>query len=396
MALTAEQALMVENFVSVTNADEGRAKEMLKDNKWDLDMSICTYLAMIEDQPEAAQPSRPERRRGDDDENDELEKALAASMAESGPAVPNIAPKAAQAPPPMPKAAGKSKQAKLVNEMEAMAGHLGPATENFRNFAAEGMSVPVPVAATEEKKKDDGLESLFPPPADLLFHGNFDALRKHAEPEEKYCLVNIQKQDEFSSHMLNRDTWKDGSVKTLIAARYVFWQQQFESAAGAQHLSLYPSMTLPIVDIVDPMTGALLERMTGYLPPEEMLERLTRFLDSHSWGKMGKRVVTTQPVIPVSQAQLHGVEGPGQSEVTARMSIDNEDEALKAAMLASMQEQAPPPAGCFDDSSRGRGDAAAAHHYTDSLRVMQDAEFQQSLAEDREKERLRRVEEEEE
>ena len=75
--------------------------------------------------------------------------------------------------------------------------------ERFRNFAAEGYAVPQSAAAA-----DDSLESLFPPPRDLMFLGNFDALRKRSEDEKKYCLVNIQRRDEFPSLELNRDTWK--------------------------------------------------------------------------------------------------------------------------------------------------------------------------------------------
>jgi hypothetical protein len=33
-----------------------------------------------------------------------------------------------------------------------------------------------------------------------MFQGNFDALRRQAEEEEKYCLVNIQKRQEFADY----------------------------------------------------------------------------------------------------------------------------------------------------------------------------------------------------
>jgi hypothetical protein len=83
----------------------------------------------------------------------------------------------------------------------------GPTMEAFRNFAAEGMAVPH-TASVPAAEESDGMEILFPPPAELMFHGNFDALRRTAEEQQNYCLVNIQKHDEFSSHCLNRDTWK--------------------------------------------------------------------------------------------------------------------------------------------------------------------------------------------
>ena len=57
--------------------------------------------------------------------------------------------------------------------------------------------------------------------------------------------------------------------------------------------------------------GALSGTVRRYTPPDEMVERLSRFLDSHTWGKMGKGVQLMQN-IPVTQAQLHSVDGPGQ------------------------------------------------------------------------------------
>ena len=79
--------------------------------------------------------------------------------------------------------------------------------------------------------------------------------------------MNIQKTDEFASHELNRDTWKHGSVKLIVTSHFLFWQQQWNSPPGVQYLSLYQSVELPLVDIVDPITGALLERISGSSSP---------------------------------------------------------------------------------------------------------------------------------
>ena len=51
-----------------------------------------------------------------------------------------------------------------------------------------------PVGAAPEK-----LAYLFAPPGDIMFQGNFDALRRQEEEEEKYCLVNIQNHQEKST-----------------------------------------------------------------------------------------------------------------------------------------------------------------------------------------------------
>ncbi len=45
--------------------------------------------------------------------------------------------------------------------------------------------------------------------------------------------------------------------------------------AGMQYLSVYPSSTLPVVDIIDPITGGLLTRIEEYQSAEQMVLHLT-------------------------------------------------------------------------------------------------------------------------
>ena len=37
-------------------------------------------------------------------------------------------------------------------------------------------------------------------------------------------LINLQSNEEFASHMLNRDTWTHSAVKDIIKATFIFWQ----------------------------------------------------------------------------------------------------------------------------------------------------------------------------
>jgi len=270
-SLSAERQEMVHMLMAVTGIEDAEfAREFLQDNGWQLEPAVNQYMLLTEDGggagggvPMAASPRE--------------------APAPSIPSRPNPAP----APPVVQR---------LVDDMP---GVDGPAQESFRNFAAEGMAVAQSSAVAPEK-----LDYLFPPPADIMFKGNFDALRKAAEDEEKYCLVNIQKRQEFSSHMLNRDTWPDDTVRTIMGFRFVFWQQEYESVAGMQYLSCYPAATLPLVDIVDPITGGLLERIEEYQTAEQMVERLTRFIDSHQWGKMGISLSMSCPQVPLRMHAL--------------------------------------------------------------------------------------------
>jgi hypothetical protein len=341
-SLTAERQEMVATLMAVAGLEDvDFAREFLQDNGWQLETSVNAYMMMI----------------GEDGGGGG---GMGAGMSSSPPESPRVRPTAN--PPPRP-APGPPVVHRLVDDMP---GVEGPVYETFRNFAAEGMQVAQSAAAAAPEK----LAYLFPPPGDIMFQGNFDALRKQAEEEEKYCLVNIQKRQEFASQMLNRDTWPDENVRAIMGFRFLFWQQEFESSAGMQYLSVYPASTLPIVDIIDPITGGLLERIEEYQSAEQMVERLTRFIDGHQWGKMGKAIVPTQGIFTMPQQQLHSMSGmaQGPSAVSAggdadyyadratRMSLENEDALLHAAIEASLQDGSPlptlPPGGCVDDDLR--------------------------------------------
>ena len=375
--LSAERMEMVQTFMAVAGMEDPEfARDFLTDNGWQLEPSINAYMLMTGDDGVA---------HGSDGRTSPAMSALAGS------AVPVPA-------PAMPPAAAEPAPPVVQRLVDDIPGVEGPAYETFRNFAAEGMQVAQ--SAAVPPAKDD---YLFPPPADIMFHGNFEALRKAAEDEEKYCLVNIQKREEFSSQMLNRDTWPDDNVRAIMGFRFLFWQQEYESVGGTQYLSCYPASTLPVVDIIDPITGGLLERIEQYQSAEQMVERLTRFMDSHQWGKMGKTVIPTQSNFHMPQRQLHSMAGMasgpsavssggggGNWDVASRMSLENEDDALNAAIAASLQDgplPVMPPGGCVDeDSQRSRSDSVNASHYSDSLRVMQEMEYQEALEQDRRKE----------
>ena len=40
----------------------------------------------------------------------------------------------------------------------------------------------------------------------------------------KWLLVNIQTITEFDCQRLNRDTWSDAALKSLVAESFVLWQ----------------------------------------------------------------------------------------------------------------------------------------------------------------------------
>lgn len=81
-----------------------------------------------------------------------------------------------------------------------------------------------------------------------------------AKEERKWILVNIQSHLEFSSHMLNRDTWTNETVASICRTSYILWQRGHTSFEGKEFMHLYKLSQddLPLIAIIDPKTGAKL------------------------------------------------------------------------------------------------------------------------------------------
>lgn len=44
-------------------------------------------------------------------------------------------------------------------------------------------------------------------------------------------MVNVQSNDQFGSHQLNRDCWSDATVAGIIMGSFIFWQVGLPDAA---------------------------------------------------------------------------------------------------------------------------------------------------------------------
>ncbi|KAI4373171.1 hypothetical protein MLD38_011329 [Melastoma candidum] len=70
----------------------------------------------------------------------------------------------------------------------------------------------------------DNLASLYRLPFHLMFRGSFEKAKGVASQENKWLIVNMQSNREFSSHMLNRDTRANEAVSQTISNNFIFWQ----------------------------------------------------------------------------------------------------------------------------------------------------------------------------
>jgi len=111
---------------------------------------------------------------------------------------------------------------------------------------------------------------LFRPPLELLFTGSFDEAKQKAKMENRYLLVNVQKETVFNSQLLNRDTWSNEAVKDLVRRYYLLWQVYEDTRKCADYSMWYQAYEMPHVAILDPRTGERMAVKEGHIPPEVM------------------------------------------------------------------------------------------------------------------------------
>lgn len=96
---------------------------------------------------------------------------------------------------------------------------------------------------------------LFKPPPGMVFRGSFFMAMETAAMQGRWLLVNVQFEEEFDSHLLNRDTWSDKTLVEVITSQFLFWQVEREQGEGAKVANFYRLSSFPAVMVVDPVTG---------------------------------------------------------------------------------------------------------------------------------------------
>jgi UBX domain-containing protein 7 len=150
-------------------------------------------------------------------------------------------------------------------------------------------------------------------------------------------IANIQSADQFASHRLNRDTWRNATVRSLIAENFVFFQAYDVVEEAGKVMSFYSAYELPATLVIDPVTGAPMRHWTGFLDAERLLEDLMPFLDTtiHDPGaaRLAKAVTTKRKKFAEQELARQGSLGLSAG---GRDNAD-EDEMLRKAIEASMR-----------------------------------------------------------
>ncbi|KAL4569756.1 hypothetical protein LXL04_025399 [Taraxacum kok-saghyz] len=127
-------------------------------------------------------------------------------------------------------------------------------------------------------ESDDVDSSIFHHRRHLLCH---KVAKESAKNQDRWLLVNLQSTREFSSHMLNRDTWANEAVSQTIMSNFIFWQVCDDTEDGSKIKTYYKLDSVPVTLVIDPVTGQKMRLWRGMIQPENLLEDLLQFMDGN-------------------------------------------------------------------------------------------------------------------
>jgi len=94
------------------------------------------------------------------------------------------------------------------------------------------------------------LGNLFAAPQ-YKFNGSLQEACRKAEQENKAVIVNIQSVNEFSSHTLNRDVWKDNVISQIIEHNFILCQWDTDHPEGQKYIQFYNCYNYPHLAILN-------------------------------------------------------------------------------------------------------------------------------------------------
>jgi thioredoxin-related protein len=156
--------------------------------------------------------------------------------------------------------------------------------------------------ASDATSKSTLLADLFRPPFDLISNLPISAARDEGKENEKWILVNVQDPSIFDCQVLNRDIWKNDSIKDTVKEHFIFLQYSKDDPRGQEYVNYYFSAhrdnedSYPHIAIVDPRTGEQVKTWSGSPGPKpsDFLMDLHEFLDRYSLNMQSKNPVQTQ------------------------------------------------------------------------------------------------------
>ncbi|MCO5567371.1 hypothetical protein L7F22_021061 [Adiantum nelumboides] len=237
--------------------------------------------------------------------------------------------------PPLP----VKREALYEDIFEYRAQHLAQSSNQptsvdaFRNFQDEANFRGH--AANESAENVDGskdtLASLYRPPFALIFQGSFEQAKVEAAKQAKWLLINLQSNKEFASYTLNRDTWAHHTVKDLVQSTFVFWQVYDDTEEGRKVCTYYKLTNMPMIMIIDPLTGQKMRSWEGMVSAERLLEDLVLYIDR---GPLEQKQSSFPPPKRPRESNYISKNSPLVNAVRS----NTEEEELQQALAVSLKD----------------------------------------------------------
>lgn len=202
----------------------------------------------------------------------------------------------------------------------------------------------------EDTGEDSAFKELFKPPAEILCEEPFGNAVETAGNSQRWLLVNLQDTEDFTSHVLNRDVWRDDTVSSLVGASFVFWQRLASSPEGQQFMQYYQAhcTKIPVICVIDPRTGRAIKSWDAkrWKEAHAAAEFLSDFLDGHSFDRRPSNLTPSgSPNLGPSGSPSIGPSGGapgGPLDDMQLVGLDGESASLKRKSTDEAPAEAPP------------------------------------------------------
>eukprot|EP01083_Nonionella_stella_P284134 967109_1 len=196
------------------------------------------------------------------------------------------------------------------------------------------------------------LSEMFAAPTHLMhIGGGFQGARNVAKDSRRWLLVNLQSDEDFACHALNRDVWRDELVENLVREGFVFWQSVNTSQDGRTYAQRYGVHSFPHIAIIDPRTARLMYQKDGWtqenpMTAEKFAELAVDFCSRNSFDKPPSipkdrnsgMTNSTAAIGASSTAASSSQNSNSKPAAPAAVERMTEEEQLQAAIRASMND----------------------------------------------------------
>lgn len=181
-----------------------------------------------------------------------------------------------------------------------------------------------------KRKAQSNLAQLYKPPIDLMFKGSFEAAKAYGCKENKWILLNVQKTDSFECHCLNRDLWKDETVKDILKASFVFMLNYEDTPEGAKMINYYRIADYPFIAVLNPRTGEKVHQFKKKYDKYLFCEAVTTFLSDHELPMVQDDILedntdeatsTATNTAADSDKKTNGLNGHGEPAVNGKVDL---------------------------------------------------------------------------